>query len=88
MTLLIGIAIGAYFVLSGNIDTLKKPFYESMSKYNPNGKSSEDRTLVQMWDDWQQSVRLDPIQHLECNEIPFVYETLILRLVKNVTKLA
>jgi len=57
LTLLIGIAIGAYFVLSGNIDTLKKPFYESMSKYNPNGKSSEDRTLVQMWDDWQQSMK-------------------------------
>ena len=56
MTLLIGIAIGAYFVLSGNIDTLKKPFYESMSKYNPNDKTSDGRALVQMWDDWQQSV--------------------------------
>ena len=57
MLLLIGIAIGAYFVLSGNIDTLKKPFYESMSKYNPNDKSSDGRALIQMWDDWQQSVR-------------------------------
>ena len=45
-----------------------------MSKYNPNGKSSDDRALVQMWDDWQQSVRLDPIQHLKRNKIPFVYE--------------
>ena len=48
-----------------------------MSKYNPNGKSSEDRALVQMWDDWQQSVRLDPIQHLKRNKIPLDYRQII-----------
>ena len=49
-------AIGAYFVLSGNIDTVEKPFYESLEQYDPSGKSSSDRALVNMWDDWQQQV--------------------------------
>ena len=56
LLLLIGIAVGAYFVLSGNIDTLKKPFFDSLKEYDPNDKSSSGRALVEMWDDWQQQV--------------------------------
>ena len=56
LVLLIGLSVGAYFVLSGNIETLEKPFFDSLEKYDPNDKTSSGRALVDMWDGWQQNV--------------------------------
>ena len=61
LILLVGISIGAYFILSGNIETLERPFYDSLEKYDPNDKTASGRALVDMWDDWQQQVSI-PIQ--------------------------
>ena len=57
LLLLVGIAVGAYFVLSGNTDELQKPFLESLKKYNPEENTSPARALVNMWDGFQQDVR-------------------------------
>ena len=58
LILLVGISIGAYFILSGNIETLERPFYDSLEKYDPNDKTASGRALVDMWDDWQQQVSI------------------------------
>lgn len=62
--LLIGIAVGAYFVLSGNTDQLQKPFLESLKRYDPEDNSNTARPLVQMWDQFQQDVS----SSLECQK--------------------
>ena len=56
LILLIGIGIGAYFIFTGNIDTLKQPFIEGIKEYDRDGTSNADRSLVKLYDDWQQQV--------------------------------
>lgn len=53
LVILIGMGVGTYFVLSGNVDALKQPFLQSLETYNPDDSSGPAKALVDVWDDFQ-----------------------------------
>ena len=56
LVILIGMGVGTYFVLSGNVDALKQPFLQSLETYNPDDSSGPAKALVDVWDDFQSDV--------------------------------
>ena len=54
--LLIGTAIGAYFVFTGDSKSLQKPFVEALKVYNDTSNIPADKTLVKAWSSFQHEV--------------------------------
>jgi len=55
--LLVGMGVGAYFIFSGNTDTLKQPFLSSLETYDPSKTDNPSKALVNAWDDFQQDYK-------------------------------
>ena len=53
---MIGTAIGAYFVFTGDSKSLQKPFIEALKVYNDTSNIPADKTLVKAWSSFQHEV--------------------------------
>ena len=49
-------AIGAYFVFTGDLNSLEKPFIEALKNYDDTSNQQTDKTLVRAWDTFQEDV--------------------------------
>ena len=61
--LLIGTAIGAYFVFTGDSKSLQKPFIEALKVYNDTSNIPADKTLVKAWSSFQHEVSQCVTEH-------------------------